>query len=95
MKKLLFLVGLLFLSSCGTYQLANLQPVYYSRPNVIVEPPTWGNFWFYNRTYTPYYIPPRVIVVESKPRVKGRRSTTTTPNRRRNNQTRSTYKKRN
>lgn len=95
MRKLVFLIGLILLSSCGTYQFTTFQPTHYIRPNVVVESPSWSSFWLYNRTYVPYYVPPRVIVVEPKTRVKGRRTTTVSPNRGRNNQSRSTYKKRN
>ena len=89
----------LLLTSCGTYQIATLQPTYPIQPQkVIVEPQSWNYIWWYNnrnREYLPYYVPPRVIVVQPKSKVKGRRGSTVSPNGGRNNQSRSTYKKRN
>ena len=100
MRYLITLLLVLSLISCGTYQLSTLQPTYIQPRNVIIDPQpqSWNYWWFYNRNnreYLPYYVPPRVIVVQPKSKVKGRRGSTVSPNRGRSNQTRSKYKKRN
>ena len=84
MRYILIILSFLFLTSCGTYNLVTLEPTYRRPTGILVEPPYWQNYWFYNRGITPYYIPPRVIIVE--PQVRRQPYRISTPNRGRNNQ---------
>lgn len=84
MRNFLIILSFLLLSSCGTYNLVGFEPTYRRPAGILVEPPYWQDYWFYNRRITPYYIPPRVIVVEPQRRQRPRR--VSTPNRGRSNQ---------
>jgi hypothetical protein len=84
MRNFLIILSFLLLSSCGTYNLVTLEPTYRRPTNILVEPPQWYDYWFYNRGIFPYYIPPRVIVVE--PQRRNRPYRVSTPNRGRLNQ---------
>lgn len=95
MKKLIILLSLILLSSCGSYQLSTVgyTPIIETR----VITPVYTTPWYYSLTdpswrwrYYQRYNTPRVIIIKPKPtvRVRGTRGSTRRSNVTRSNSTR-------
>ena len=78
MKKLIILLSLIVLSSCGSYQLSTMNHIPVRHTRVIV--PTYPTFWYHGLTnsfwrwnyYQRYNTPTVIIVKPEKPRVQNR-----------------------